>query len=65
MHALTAAALAIVVHVRREAAGRRVVALAVVDRDAAGEVRVTAGWRADGEPAPAAARLARLLGTPG
>jgi pilus assembly protein CpaF len=65
VHALTAAALAVVVHVRREDAGRRVVAIGVVDRDAGGTVQVTAGWRADGGPTPAAARLARLLGAPG
>jgi pilus assembly protein CpaF len=65
VHALTAAALAVVVHVRREAAGRRVAAIGVVDRDAGGAVQVTAGWRADGGSSPAAARLARLLGAPG
>jgi pilus assembly protein CpaF len=60
VHALTAAAVAVVVHVRRGAAGRRVETIGVVDRDA-DAVRVTAGWRADGGPAPAAGRLARLL----
>jgi pilus assembly protein CpaF len=59
--ALTAAALDVVVHVRRGAAGRRVAAVGVVEPDGAGSVRVTAGWRADGGPAPAADRLARLL----
>jgi pilus assembly protein CpaF len=61
VHTLTAAALAVVVHVRRGAAGRRVCAIGVVERDDRGEVRVTAGWRADDGPAPAAAGLARLL----
>ena len=61
VHGLTAAALDVVVHVRRGPRGRRVVAIGVLDADGAGAVRVTAGWRADGGPAPAADRLARLL----
>jgi pilus assembly protein CpaF len=65
VHALTSAALEVVVHVRREAAGRRVAAIGVVERHAGGGVQVTAGWRVDGGPAPAADRLAGLLGTPG
>jgi len=61
VHGLTAAALDVVVHVRRGPRGRRVVAIGVLDADGAGAVRVTAGWRADGGPAPAADRLTRLL----
>jgi pilus assembly protein CpaF len=61
VHTLTAAALAVVVHVRRGAAGRQVHAIGVVDRDARGGVTVSAGWRADDGPTPAAARLAQLL----
>jgi pilus assembly protein CpaF len=62
VHALTAAAVAVVVHVRRGAAGRQVAALGVVEPDSGGGVRVAAGWRVDGGPTPAAARLDRLLG---
>jgi pilus assembly protein CpaF len=65
VHSQAAAALALVVHLRRTAEGRRVTELGVVRRS--GEhVVVEAGWRADGGDCPAAARLRRLLaeGTP-
>ena len=66
VHSQAAAALAVVVHVRRTAAGRRVAEIGVVRRD--GDwVAVDAGWRADGGPCPGAGRLAALLdgGAPG
>jgi pilus assembly protein CpaF len=65
VHSQAAAALALVVHLRRTAEGRRVTELGVVRRS--GEhVVVEAGWRADGGDCPAAAPLRRLLaeGTP-
>ena len=65
VHSQAAAALALVVHLRRTADGRRVTELGVVRRS--GEhVVVEAGWRADGGDCPAGARLRRLLaeGTP-
>ncbi|UOY00042.1 TadA family conjugal transfer-associated ATPase [Blastococcus sp. PRF04-17] len=60
VHSQAAAALAVVVHLRRTPAGRRVDELGVV-RSAAGHVTVEAGWRANGGPCPAADRLRRLL----
>jgi len=62
VHSQAAAALSVVVHVRRTPVGRRVEELAVVRRD--GEhVVVEPGWRADGAPAPAASLLRdRLAG---
>ncbi|MGY1737894.1 TadA family conjugal transfer-associated ATPase [Geodermatophilus sp. SYSU D00684] len=65
VHSQAAAALAVVVHLRRTPAGRRVAEVGVVRRD--GDlVAVDAGWRADGGPCPGADRLAALLdgGTP-
>ncbi len=60
VHSLTAAALHVVVHLRRTAAGRRVEELGVLRR--AGEwVVVEPGWRADGGPCPAGDRLRELL----
>jgi pilus assembly protein CpaF len=60
VHSQAAAALAVVVHLRRSAEGRRVEELGVVRRS--GEfVVVEPGWRADGGPCPAADRLAQLL----
>jgi pilus assembly protein CpaF len=60
VHSQAAAALAVVVHLRRTAEGRRVDELGVLRR--AGDlVVVEAGWRADGGPCPAAERLAQLL----
>jgi pilus assembly protein CpaF len=60
VHSQAAAALAVVVHLRRTPAGRRVEELGVVRRSGDGVV-VEAGWRADGTPCPAAARLRELL----
>jgi pilus assembly protein CpaF len=61
VHSQAAAALAVVVHLRRSAGGRRVEELGVVRR--AGEfVVVESGWRADGGPCPAGDRLRQLLG---
>ena len=63
VHSQAAAALAVVVHLRRTSAGRRVDEVGVVRR--AGElVVVEPGWRADGGSVPAADRLAELLGSP-
>jgi pilus assembly protein CpaF len=61
VHSQLAAALAVVVHVRRMPAGRRVEELGVVRRS--GEfVVVEPGWRADGRACPARDRLTALLG---
>jgi pilus assembly protein CpaF len=63
VHSQAAAALTVVVHLRRTPHGRRVDELGVVRRS--GEwVRVEPGWRADGGPCPAGDRLAELLGRP-
>jgi pilus assembly protein CpaF len=60
VHSQAAAALALVVHLRRTPAGRRVTELGVVRRS--GDlVVVEAGWRADGGDCPAAGRLRQLL----
>jgi pilus assembly protein CpaF len=60
VHSQAAAALSVIVHLRRTPAGRRVDEVGVVRR--AGEFLVVeAGWRADGGPCPAADRLWRLL----
>src|SRR3954464_3001992 len=57
----TAAALSVVVHLRRTTAGRRVTEIGVLRRQ--GEfVVVEPGWRADGEACPGAERLSALLG---
>jgi pilus assembly protein CpaF len=62
VHSQAAAALSVVVHLRRGPGGRRVEALGVVRRED-GRVVVEAGWRADGGPVPAAALLRdRLAG---
>ena len=61
VHSQAAAALSVVVHLRRAAGGRRVEELGVVRRR--GElIEVVSGWRADGAEAPAGAELAALLG---
>jgi pilus assembly protein CpaF len=60
VHSQAAAALSVVVHVRRSPRGRRVEELGVVRREGDRMV-VEAGWRADGGPAPAAGRLRGLL----
>lgn len=61
VHSQLAAALTVVVHVRRTPVGRRVEELGVVQRS--GEfVVVEPGWRADGGPCPARDRLTDLLG---
>jgi pilus assembly protein CpaF len=60
VHSQAAAALAVVVHLRRTATGRRVDEIGVVRRS--GEfVSVEPGWRADGGPCPGADRLDDLL----
>jgi pilus assembly protein CpaF len=60
VHSQAAAGLAVVVHLRRTPAGRRVEELGVLERT--GElVRVEVGWRADGGPCPAGDRLRGLL----
>jgi pilus assembly protein CpaF len=61
VHSQAAAALAVVVHVRRTPAGRRVDEIAVVLRS--GDlVVVEPGWRADGGSCPGRPRLDALLG---
>lgn len=60
VHSQAAAALAVVVHLRRMPEGRRVDEIGVVCRD--GDlVVVEPGWRADGRPCPARKRLDGLL----
>jgi pilus assembly protein CpaF len=61
VHSQAAAALALVVHLRRTPEGRRVEEIGVVRRS--GElVVVEPGWRADRGPCPARNRLEELLG---
>jgi pilus assembly protein CpaF len=60
VHSQTAAGLAVVVHLRRTAVGRRVDELAVVRRGG-GLVRVEPAWRADGGRCPGEDRLRALL----
>ncbi|MGY1670948.1 TadA family conjugal transfer-associated ATPase [Geodermatophilus sp. SYSU D00710] len=60
VHSQAAAALAVVVHLRRTPEGRRVEEIGVVRRDGDWVV-VEPGWRADGGPCPGAGRLAALL----
>ena len=60
VHSQAAAALSVVVHLRRTPQGRRVDELGVVTRGD-GRLSVEAGWRSDGGPAPAADRLNALL----
>ncbi|MCW2578909.1 MAG: type secretion system protein [Blastococcus sp.] len=60
VHSQAAAALAVIVHLRRFPEGRRVDEIGVLRR--AGElVVVEAGWRADSGPCPAGDRLSGLL----
>ena len=60
VHSQAAAGLAVVVHLHRRGAVRRVEEIGVLRRS--GElVVVEPGWRADGGPVAAAARLGRLL----
>jgi pilus assembly protein CpaF len=61
VHSQAAAALSVVVHLRRAPAGRHVAELGVVRRGAE-FIEVAAGWRADGGPCPAGEELAGLLG---
>ncbi|MGY5883686.1 TadA family conjugal transfer-associated ATPase [Modestobacter lacusdianchii] len=61
VHSQAAAALSLVVHLRRSPAGRHVAELGVVRRR--GElIEVAPGWRADGGDCPARSELADLLG---
>ena len=61
VHSQTAAALSVVVHLRRGEAGRHVAEVGVVRRQ--GDlIEVAAGWRADGGTCPARDDLAALLG---
>jgi pilus assembly protein CpaF len=60
VHSQAAAALAVVVHLRRTPTGRRVEELGVLRRE--GDlVLVEPGWRADGGHCPASGRLRELL----
>ncbi|MEU2351080.1 TadA family conjugal transfer-associated ATPase [Modestobacter sp. NPDC049651] len=63
VHSQTAAALAVVVHLRRGPAGRGVTELGVLRRGG-GLIEVVPGWRADGGPAPGRELLAGLLQRP-
>ncbi|HET6393604.1 MAG TPA: TadA family conjugal transfer-associated ATPase [Blastococcus sp.] len=60
VHSQAAAALSLVVHLRRTARGRRVTEIGVVRRSG-DRIVVEPGWRADGLAAPAADHLAGLL----
>ncbi|HEY0401167.1 MAG TPA: ATPase, T2SS/T4P/T4SS family, partial [Blastococcus sp.] len=60
VHSQAAAALALVVHLRRTPVGRRVDEIGVVRRSAE-LVVVEPGWRADGGPCPARERMEELL----
>jgi pilus assembly protein CpaF len=60
VHSQAAAALSLVVHLRRTPQGRRVTEVGVVRRSGE-QVVIEAGWRADGGDCPAAERLRRLL----
>ncbi|MDP5184053.1 TadA family conjugal transfer-associated ATPase [Blastococcus sp. BMG 814] len=63
VHSQTAAALDVVLHLRRTPAGRRVAEIGLLRRQ--GElVVVEPGWRADGGPCPAGDALRRLLTGP-
>ncbi|MGY1717943.1 TadA family conjugal transfer-associated ATPase [Blastococcus sp. SYSU DS0552] len=63
VHSQAAAALDVVVHLRRAPGGRRVEEIGLLRRD--GElVVVEPGWRADGGPCPAGEALRRLLAGP-
>ncbi|HLS79408.1 MAG TPA: TadA family conjugal transfer-associated ATPase [Nocardia sp.] len=63
LHSQLAAAVQVVLHVRRAADGTRGLReIGVVERAEDGRVRIVAAWRADGGPAPAAPRLAALIG---
>jgi pilus assembly protein CpaF len=60
VHSQAAAALSLVVHLRRTPRGRRVTEIGVVRRSAE-RIVVEPGWRCDGLAAPAADHLAGLL----
>ncbi|WP_256375462.1 ATPase, T2SS/T4P/T4SS family [Modestobacter sp. DSM 44400] len=60
VHSQAAAALALVVHLRRGTTGRQVAEVAVVRRSRE-LIEVVPGWRADGAPCPARDELADLL----
>ncbi|WP_433758293.1 TadA family conjugal transfer-associated ATPase [Nocardia sp. CA-135398] len=62
LHSQLAAAVQVVVHVHRRPDGSRGLReIGVVERDPQGRVTITAAWRADRAPIPAAATLTRLL----
>ena len=62
LHSQLAAAVQVVLHVHRRADGSRGLReIGIVDRDPRGHVTITAAWRADRSPTPAAPGLTRLL----
>lgn len=62
LHSQLAAAVQVVLHVHRRADGSRGLReIGIVDRTPEGHVRITAAWRADQAPTPAAPELTRLL----
>ena len=63
VHSQAAAALAVVVHLRRGPAGRQVEEIGVVRRSEE-RIVVEPGWRADDRPCPARHKLAALLDVP-
>ncbi|NEW42378.1 TadA family conjugal transfer-associated ATPase [Nocardia cyriacigeorgica] len=62
LHSQLAAAVQVILHVHRRADGTRAIQeVGLVRRDGGGQVRISAAWRADNAPVPAAAELERLL----
>ncbi|WP_433730103.1 TadA family conjugal transfer-associated ATPase [Nocardia sp. CA-129566] len=62
LHSQLAAAVQVVLHVHRRADGSRGLReIGILDRTPEGHVRITAAWRADRAPTPAAPELTRLL----
>ncbi|WP_137725475.1 TadA family conjugal transfer-associated ATPase [Prescottella subtropica] len=64
LHSQLAAAVQVILHVRRDASGMRsLVEIGVLDRDSSGVVRVVPAWTRDSGAGPAAGALRELLDT--
>lgn len=62
LHSQLAAAVQVILHVHRRADGSRgLQEIGLVHRDDTGHVRISASWRADSAPTPAAGQLRQLL----
>ncbi|MBF6343253.1 TadA family conjugal transfer-associated ATPase [Nocardia cyriacigeorgica] len=62
LHSQLAAAVQVILHVHRRADGSRGLhEIGLVRRDDSGHVRISAAWRADSAPTPAATQLRQLL----